>query len=59
MAKNKKKEKAYRSMMEIEKKFFPKLHKERLLEKEANDPGAQGRRIARETLEAVKSRLAQ
>lgn len=58
---NRQKNKVYRSMVEIERDFFPILYKERLekerLEKEKSKPGAFGIELATELLENIRQQL--
>jgi len=58
MNKNKKKKQVYRSMMEFEKRFFPKSFQKRMAEK-PTDAQVLGVSLAKESLEKIKGRLAQ
>jgi len=55
---NKERTRIYRSMMEIEREFFPILYKERLEEKKSKEPGAFGSQLATELLESIRQQLA-
>jgi len=54
---NKKKKQVYRSMMEFEKRFFPKSFEKRMAEK-PTDAQALGVSLAKESLEKIRRRLA-
>ena len=57
MNKNKKKKQVYRSMMEFEKRFFPKSFEKRMAEK-PTDAQVLGVSLARESLGKIRRRLA-
>jgi hypothetical protein len=57
MEKNRKKEQTYRSMIEFEKKFFPKSFKKRMEEK-PTDAHALGTILANESLEKIRKQIA-
>lgn len=54
---DKDKRKIYRSMVEIEKDFFPESHKNRFINDENNNPGVFGTKLAMEFLESIKKKL--
>ena len=56
MKKNNEKEHVYRSMKEIEERFFPKSLADRLFETET-DPAKLGIALARESLRKIRSQL--
>ncbi|MFO7996689.1 MAG: hypothetical protein R6U93_06070 [Dehalococcoidia bacterium] len=58
MNKNKRGEKTFRSMMEFEKKYFPKSFKKRMAEK-PTDARALGISLAKESLDKIKRQLAE
>lgn len=56
MKKNKDKKKAYRSMIEFEKKFFPKSFEKRLKEA-STDSHTIGINLAKESLDKIREQL--
>jgi len=57
MERSKKKKRVYRSMMEVEEKFFPNSFREQLSE-EPTDARTLGISLARESLDMIRRRLA-
>ena len=58
MNKNKRGKKVFRSMMEFEKKYFPKSFKKRMAEK-PTDARALGINLAKESLNRIRRQLAE
>ena len=56
--KNKQRKKAYHSMIEFEKEFFPISYEQKLAEKRSKDPGTFGTGLAMELLENIRQQLA-
>ena len=51
------KQKAYHSINEFERKFFPKHYKEKLKEEQMKDPKKYGTTLATELLKNIKRQL--
>ena len=54
---SKHKGKTYDSMAEVERDFFPALHRERLARMRDEDPRGFGRQLAAESLASMRKRL--
>ena len=58
MNRSKKEKKIFRTMMEFEKKYFPKSFEKRMAEK-PTDAHALGIRLAKESLDKIRRQLAE
>ena len=52
------KRRVYRSMMEVEREFFPNSYKKKLEEERSKEPGEFGTGLAKEILEKIREEFA-